>query len=85
MLDVVDLRLREQRPADPKSGHVATDFYDILADGAPVGEISLRLLETEYLRLYGGQVGYGVAPSIVATDMLRGRSVCCAHRACGRV
>jgi predicted acetyltransferase len=62
MPEPVILRLRESRPADPARGYVPTDFYDILAREEAVGEISLRLVETEYLRLYGGQVGYGVKP-----------------------
>lgn len=59
----VTLSLREQRPADPARGYVACDFFDIRVDGVTVGEISLRLVETDYLRRYGGQVGYSVQPA----------------------
>lgn len=60
---VVRLRLRETRDADPVRDYVPAWFFDILADGQVAGEISLRIGETEHLRLYGGQVGYAIDPA----------------------
>lgn len=58
----VALRLRQRKPADPARGFVPADHYDIVVGDDVVGEIVLRLGDTEHLRLYGGQVGYRVAP-----------------------
>jgi predicted acetyltransferase len=60
---VMSLRLREKRDADPARDYVPAWFFDIVADGRTVGEISLRIGETEHLRLYGGQVGYAIDPA----------------------
>jgi predicted acetyltransferase len=60
----VAIRLRLQRvtEADPERGWAPAEFYEILAGDEVVGAIQLRLGNTEYMRLYGGQVGYKVEP-----------------------
>lgn len=62
MGDDVVLLLREIEPADPERGYVPAHVFDILVEGETVGEIVLRIGETEHLKLYGGQVGYRVHP-----------------------
>ena len=58
----IRLKLRTISKADPQRGWVSSELYDIIADGVVVGEIQLRLGETDHIRLYGGHVGYRVAP-----------------------
>ena len=48
--------------ADPTRGWVPAEFYDMVAAGTVVGTIQLRLGNTDYMRLYGGHVGYWVEP-----------------------
>lgn len=71
----VRLAFRKRSEADPARGWVPTLFYDILAGEAVVGEIMLRLGDTEHLRFYGGQIGYRVQPEAqskgYATEALR--------------
>jgi len=59
---MVILRLRKVTEADPSRGWVPAEHYDILAGGEIVGTIQLRLGNTEYMRMYGGHVGYGIDP-----------------------
>ena len=61
---VVRLRLVDTRPADPRKAWVPCYVFHIVAadSGIPVGEIQLRVGDTERLRLYGGHVAYGVRP-----------------------
>jgi predicted acetyltransferase len=59
------LRLAEKRPADPTTrDRVPSYVFDIISadTGARAGEIHLRLGDTEDLRMYSGQIGYGVRP-----------------------
>jgi predicted acetyltransferase len=58
----VTLRLQKVTEADPERGWAPAEFYDIVAGGEVVGTIQLRLGNTEYMRLYGGHVGYNVEP-----------------------
>lgn len=53
---------RLHTPAAPEHSRVASDVYDMVANGTVVGEIHLRLGDTEHLRRYGGHVGYRVEP-----------------------
>ena len=48
--------------ADPTRDWVPAEHYDIVFEGEVVGSIQLRLGNTEYMRLYGGHVGYGIEP-----------------------
>lgn len=54
------LRLQKVTEADPPSGRVSAEFYDMVAAGTVVGTIQLRLGNTDYMRLYDGHVGYRV-------------------------
>ncbi|MGA2133443.1 MAG: GNAT family N-acetyltransferase [Bryobacteraceae bacterium] len=56
------LELAATCPADPVRGWVPYYvFHIMIADTRRrAGEIQLRIGDTEHLRLYGGQVGYGV-------------------------
>ena len=56
------LELQKTMEAQPERGWVPAEFYHMVADGAVVGTIQLRLGNSEDLRLYGGQVGYSVVP-----------------------
>jgi predicted acetyltransferase len=58
----VTLSLQKLAEADPSRGWAPTEFYDIVAAGKVVGSIQLRLGNTDYMRLYGGHVGYKVEP-----------------------
>lgn len=58
----LNLKLQKVTPADPLRGWVPAEFYDMVADGTVVGTIQLRLGNTDYMRLYGGHVGYRVEP-----------------------
>jgi tagatose 1,6-diphosphate aldolase len=57
------LALRETTPADPARGFVPALHFTIVrvATHDPVGLISLRLGDSEWLTHYAGQVGYAVA------------------------
>ena len=46
-------------PADPVKRYVPAYHFQIMADGQPVGKISLRIGYPDSL-LYGGQIGYNV-------------------------
>lgn len=59
---LVSLKLRKITEPDPGRGWVPTELYDIIATGIAVGMIQLRLGNTEAMRLYGGHVGYDIAP-----------------------
>jgi predicted acetyltransferase len=54
--------LQKVTPADPLRGWVPAEFYDMVAGETVVGTIQLRLGNTDYMRLYGGHVGYRVEP-----------------------
>jgi predicted acetyltransferase len=58
----ITLRLQRVTEADPTRGWAPAEFYDIVAAGKVVGTIQLRLGNTDYMRLYGGHVGYKVEP-----------------------
>lgn len=58
----VTLRLQKITEADPERCWAPAEFYDIVAGGEAVGTIQLRLGNTDYMRLYGGHVGYKVLP-----------------------
>ena len=55
----VTLRTERLAPADPVKQYVPAYHFQILADGLPVGRISLRIGYPDSL-FYGGQIGYGV-------------------------
>lgn len=56
-------------------GHVPASFLVAIVDGEIIGRLSLRHELNDFLRLYGGHIGYGVIPSQrnkgYATEMLR--------------
>ncbi|MFJ4045672.1 GNAT family N-acetyltransferase [Microbacterium sp. NPDC089987] len=58
---------KAERYADPKAtlpdGHVACDYFWITDDGEVVGFIAFRRELNDWLRSYGGHVGYSVRPS----------------------
>ena len=58
----ITLRLQKVTEADPTRGWAPAEFYDMVAAGKVVGTIQLRLGNTDYMRLYGGHVGYMVEP-----------------------
>ena len=58
----VTLRLQKVTGADQERGWAPAKFYDIIVCGEAVGTIQLRLGNTDYMRLYGGHVGYKVEP-----------------------
>jgi len=62
--DEIVLQLVATRPADPVKAWVPYYVFHILSanTGTKVGEIELRVGETEHLRMYGGHVAYGVRP-----------------------
>ncbi|MCK5787299.1 MAG: GNAT family N-acetyltransferase [Candidatus Sabulitectum sp.] len=74
--DDLMLLLAEKSPADPSKGYVPTYKFEMRLVGTPekIGNIDLRVGETERLRMYGGQLAYGVTPDF------RGRRY--AARAC---
>ena len=61
---VIRLRLVDTRPADPVKAWVPSYLFHIYGaeNGERVGEIQLRVGETDRLRLYGGHIAYGVRP-----------------------
>jgi tagatose 1,6-diphosphate aldolase len=70
------LILAARIPADAAKGYVPAYRFEMFIEGhpSPVGEISLRLGDTDFLVLYGGQVAYRVDP------LFRGRRL--AARSC---
>lgn len=62
--DDISLQLVATHPADPLKNWVPYYVFHILSvkTGRRAGEIHLRIGNTEHMRLYGGQVGYGVEP-----------------------
>lgn len=58
---------KAQMYADPEAtlpeGHVACDYFWIVDDGEVVGFIAFRRELNEWLRGYGGHIGYSVRPS----------------------
>lgn len=58
------LHLHRTCPADPNRGVVpAYEFHMVHSETAEtMGRISLRVGDTEFLRLYAGHIGYGVEP-----------------------
>jgi tagatose 1,6-diphosphate aldolase len=61
---VVRLRLVDRRPADLPKGWVPCYVFDICSADTDerVGEIQLRIGDTDHMRLYGGHIGYVVHP-----------------------
>jgi len=61
-----DLKLVVRRlvPADPTKGWVPAYEFAMLSasTGAEMGKIALRLGDTHFLVMYGGQIGYSVSP-----------------------
>jgi tagatose 1,6-diphosphate aldolase len=62
--DDITLHLFATRPADPVRGWVPYYVFHIMIAGTErrAGEVQLRIGDTEHLRLYGGQIAYGVRP-----------------------
>jgi len=62
---ILGLHLREISEAIPERGWVpAYHFTIVLAETQePIGLLSLRVGETESLRMYAGQIGYAIAES----------------------
>jgi len=60
--DGIILRLVATQPADPGKNWVPYYVFHIMSakSGRRVGEIHLRIGNTEHMRLYGGHVAYGV-------------------------
>lgn len=61
---IIRLQLVDTRPADPVRAWVPYYVFHICRaeNGRRVGEIQLRVGETDSLRLYGGHISYGVRP-----------------------
>jgi predicted acetyltransferase len=61
--------------ADPPPGWVPGTFLVAEADGEIVGRVSVRFALNDWLRNYGGHIGYAVRPAFrrrgYATEMLR--------------
>ncbi|QJD79297.1 GNAT family N-acetyltransferase [Spirosoma rhododendri] len=59
---MIELLLERITPADPATGRVLAEHYDIVekASGQTVGTIRLRLSDTDDIRLYAGHIGYRV-------------------------
>ncbi len=55
----VSLRTERLAPADPVKQYVPAYHFQIMADGQPVGRITLRIGYPDSL-FYGGQIGYAV-------------------------
>ena len=57
----INVIVRERRPAVPERGLVPSYEFDIcLPENKAIGRISLRVGDTERLKMYGGHIGYGV-------------------------
>jgi tagatose 1,6-diphosphate aldolase len=57
----IELVVREKRPAVEKKGFVPSYEFDIRLPGKKVvGRISLRVGDTDRLKMYAGHIGYGV-------------------------
>ena len=58
----LELRLVETRPPSPRSHFAPSYTFHMIRTGTDVvmGSISLRVGDSEWLRLYAGQIGYGV-------------------------
>ena len=48
------------RDGDPARRLVATYEFEIRREGARVGRVGFRCQDTDYMRLYAGNIGYGV-------------------------
>lgn len=55
------LRLHKTVPAQPEKGYVPALYFEIVAQGIPVGQCVLRLGDSELLQ-YAGHLGYEVQP-----------------------
>ena len=58
----LEVALAARIPADPAKGWVPTYDFDLQVGGEPVGRISLRVGQGEYLTRYLGHLAYQVAP-----------------------
>ena len=58
----VELILVETVPGDPEKNWVPVYRFDMRVDGKTVGRIALRAGNTHRLVMYGGHIGYEVAP-----------------------
>ena len=58
------LVLVDKVPADPAMGYVPAYDFQMRRTGSParIGGISLRVGDTDHLRMYAGHIGYGVEP-----------------------
>ena len=61
---VLRLRLDETRPAEPEKGRAPCYAFHVCdaESGILVGDIRLRIGDTEDLRLYAGHIGYAIHP-----------------------
>jgi predicted acetyltransferase len=75
----IELVIREKRPAVAEKGLVPSYEFDIcLPEKKVVGRISLRVGDTERLRMYGGHIGE------VQGQSLRGKGVQAGEAGCAR-
>jgi predicted acetyltransferase len=81
--EYVDMCERWSRGVGLPDGYVPCSFYVAVVDGEVVGRVSLRHSLNDFLSKYGGNIGYGVRPSMrgrgYATQMLRQALPICAH------
>jgi len=58
----IDVVLREKRPAPKNEDHVPSYYFDIRLPGKSevIGQIDIRIGNTEYLEKYAGHIGYGI-------------------------
>ncbi len=61
----LELVLVEQYRGNPAIGYVPTYRFEMRRAGSPerIGNIELRVGDTQHLRMYGGHIGYAVAPA----------------------
>ena len=67
----VALQFVKRVPADPATGRVLTEHYDIIEKDAwqRVGAIRLRLSNAPDVLLYAGHIGYNVDPGFPGTAL----------------
>lgn len=58
----IEVVIRRKNPADEHRGYAPEYWFDIFLPGnpEPIGQIDLRIGNTQYLTMYGGNVGYAI-------------------------